>query len=90
MPKNIEEILLNNMKLSQYRKTWRRVCCLLNHLLGLHSLSHAEKEAMQIYWHMLFIRVAGEKHIKKIKSQERLALAAASKIVKSKEGCNDN
>ena len=90
MHKNIEEILLNNMKLPQYRKTWRRVCCFLNHLLGLHSLTHAEKEAMQIYWHTLFIRVSGEKHMHKIKAHERLAFRAVSKIIKSKEGCNDN
>lgn len=90
MHKNIEEILLNNIKLPQYRKTWRRTCCFLNHLLGLHSLTHKEKEAMQIYWHMLFIRVSGEKHISKIKYHQRYALATASKIITSKESCNDN
>ena len=90
MHKNIEEILLNNIKLPQYRGTWRRACQLLNQLLGLYDLSSEEKEDMRIYWNMVFIRVAGERHINKIKFQERCAIAAASKIVSSREGCNDN
>lgn len=90
MHKNIEEILLDNINLPQNRGTWRKACQSLNQLLGLYDLSNEEKEDMQIYWHMVFIRVAGERHIKKIKFQERCAIAAASKIVSSREGCNDN
>ena len=90
MHKNIEEILLDNIKLPQKRRIWRKACQSLNQLLGLYDLSDEEKEDMQIYWHMVFIRVSGERHIKKIKFQERCALAAASKIISSREGCNDN
>lgn len=90
MHKNIEEILLDNIKLPQKRGIWRKACQSLNQLLGLYDLSKEEKEDMQIYWHMVFIRVSGERHIKKIKFQKRCALAAASKIISSREGCNDN
>ena len=90
MHKNIEEILLDNIKLPQKRGIWRKACQSLNQLLGLYDLSKEEKEDMQIYWHMLFIRVSGEKHISKIKYHQRYALATASKIITSKESCNDN
>ena len=90
MPKNIEEILLNNMKLPQYRRTWKRACSLLNHMLGMHHLSTKDKATMRIYWEILFVRIAGEKHLENIEKQERCALAAVSAIIKSKEGCNDN
>ena len=90
MHKNIEEILLNNMKLPQYRKTWKRACCLLTQMLGLYHLSTKDRKKVQLYWEILFVRIAGEKHLENIKKQERCALKAVSKIIESKECSNDN
>lgn len=90
MHKNIEEILLDNIKLHQYRRTWKQLCRLLNHLVGLPCLSKRDRDTMEAYWHMLFIRIGGENHMKRIKFHERYARSAASKIIASKEGCNDN
>ncbi len=90
MHKNIEETLLNNMKLPKYRKTWKRACYLLNRLLGLHHLSRKNRDTMQIYWEILFIRIAGEKHLENIEKQEQCARSVVSKIVLSRRECNDN
>ena len=90
MHKNIEEILLNNMNRPQYRRTWKQVCRLLNHLVGLHCLNKDDRDTMEAFWHTLFIRLGAETHMKRIKFHERCVRSAASKIIASKGGCNDN
>lgn len=90
MHENIEKILLNNINQPQYRKTWKEVCKLLNHLIGLHCLNKDDRDLMETYWHMLFIQVSGEKHLKEIEFQQRCVHTVTSKLVESKGGCNDN